>query len=272
MKLNELKNITDNFGTTDKMPVLFAGHGNPMNAIQQNSFTQGWVNSVKDITVPKAVLCISAHWETKGTFVTAMEKPKTIHDFYGFPQELFGVQYPSPGAPEYAKEVQQTVKKADVQLDYDWGLDHGTWSVLIKMFPNADIPVFQMSLDYSKSAQYHYDLAKELAVLRRKGVLIVGSGNIVHNLRMADLRNESAPYDWAIEFDELSKKLIESGEHQRLIEYQKLGSAAQLSIPTPEHYLPMLYAIALQEKGEHISFFNEEIAFRSGSMRSLKIG
>lgn len=271
MKLKELKKITDEFVNTDKMPVFFVGHGNPMNAIQDNSFTRGWANSVKNMPQPKAVLCVSAHWETKGTFVTAMESPKTIHDFYGFPQQLFDMQYPAPGAPEYAREVKRIVEKTDVQLDQDWGLDHGTWSVLVKMFPEANIPVFQLSLDYTKPAQYHYDLAKELAALRKKGVLIVGSGNIVHNLRLADLRNDTNPYEWAVEFDQLSKKLIESHDHKKLIEYENLGVTAQLSIPTPEHYLPMLYALALQEKEEEVSFFNEEIAFRSGSMRSLKI-
>ncbi len=272
MKLKELKKITDRFEETSLMPVLFAGHGNPMNAILDNSFTKGWSNSVKDLKTPKAILCISAHWETKGTFVTAMEKPKTIHDFYGFPKALFDLQYPSPGSPDYAKEVTELVKKTTVKLDYDWGLDHGTWSVLVKMYPKADIPVFQMSLDYSQSAQYHYDLAKELAGLRKKGVLIVGSGNIVHNLRMADLSDKAEPYDWAIEFDATAKKLIDSGDHQKLIDYKKLGNSALLSIPSPEHYLPLLYTLALKEKDEKVSYFNEEIAFRSGSMRSVKIG
>jgi len=272
MKLKELKKITDAFEETTLLPVLFAGHGNPMNAILDNSFTKGWANSVKDLQTPKAILCISAHWETKGTFVTAMEKPKTIHDFYGFPKALFDLQYPSPGSPDYAKEVTEVVKKTTVKLDYDWGLDHGTWSVLVKMYPKADIPVFQMSLDYSQSAQYHYDLAKELSGLRKKGVLIVGSGNIVHNLRMADLSDKAQPYDWAIEFDATAKKLIDSGDHQKLIDYKKLGNSALLSIPSPEHYLPLLYVLALKEKDEKVSYFNEEIAFRSGSMRSVKIG
>ena len=272
MKLSSLKKVADKYGSSDKMPVLFVGHGNPMNAILDNSFTQGWTEITNDLPKPNAILCVSAHWETNGTFVTAMDRPKTIHDFYGFPQKLFDVQYPSPGAPAYAKEVQEVVETTEVKPDHEWGLDHGTWSVLVKMFPQADIPVFQLSLDYSKPAQFHYDLSQELASLRRKGVLIMGSGNIVHNLRMADLRNESNPYDWALEFDALSKNLIERREHKRLIEYQKLGKAAQLSIPTPEHYLPMLYAIALQEQGEEVTFFNEQMAFRSGSMRSFKIG
>lgn len=272
MKMNQLENIAKNFGSSAKMPVMFVGHGNPMNAIQDNSFTRGWANAVKGMPKPTAILVVSAHWETAGTYVTAMDKPKTIHDFYGFPQQLFDVEYPSPGSPEYAKEVQKTVQKTHVDLDYNWGLDHGTWSVLTKMYPGADIPVFQLSIDYRKPAQYHYDLAKELAALREKGVLIIGSGNIVHNLRLADLRNESNPYDWAVEFDNMAKDFIEKGDHKSLIEYEKLGSSAILSIPTPEHYLPMIYTLALQGKGEEVQFFNEEMAFRSGSMRSFRIG
>jgi len=272
MKLNELNKLADNFAPSPKMPVLFVGHGNPMNAISENSFTRGWAESVKNLPNPKAILCVSAHWETKGTFVTAMESPRTIHDFGGFPQELFDVQYPASGSPEYAKEVQKVVEKTEVHLDHEWGLDHGTWSVLVKMFPDANVPVFQLSLDYTKPPQYHYELAQQLSSLRRKGVLIVGSGNIVHNLRMADLRNESNPYDWALEFDALSKELIKKREHSKLINYQALGNAAKLSIPTAEHYLPMLYALALHEKDEELGFFNEEMAFRSGSMRSFKIG
>lgn len=271
MNLEGLSKITDHFASTEKMPVFFVGHGNPMNAIQENSFTKGWAESVKDVPTPKAILCISAHWETKGTFVTAMEKPKTIHDFYGFPQALFDVQYPSPGAPDFAKETKEIITKTTVELDHDWGLDHGTWSVLVKMYPEANIPVYQISLDYTQPAQYHYELAKELSSLRKKGVLIIGSGNIVHNLRMADLRDESNPYDWAIEFDALAKQLILNKEHKKLIDYKNQGAAAMLSIPTPEHYLPLLYALALQDDQEEVSFFNEQMAFRSGSMTSIKI-
>lgn len=271
LKLSELSTITGAFPLSEKMPVFFVGHGSPMNAISENNITRGWAQSVKNIAKPKAILCVSAHWETKGTWVTAMEKPRTIHDFGGFPQALHNMQYNAPGSPEYACMVQETVKKTKVSEDYTWGLDHGTWSILVKMFPNADIPVFQLSLNRNMTPADHYALSKELAPLRRKGVLIVGSGNIVHNLRLADM-SHSAPYDWAIEFDLLSKKLIETKAHQKLIAYRDLGQSAQLSIPTPEHYLPMLYAIALQEKGEEVTFFNEELAFRSGSMRSFRIG
>ena len=253
------------------MPVLFVGHGNPMNAIEENSFTQNWVRVAKSLDHPNAILCISAHWETKGTFVTMMGKPKTIHDFGGFPRELFEVQYPAPGSPEFAKCTQQAVSSTDVMPDFDWGLDHGTWSVLSKMYPKANVPVFQLSIDYSKPPEYHYALGKELKSLRKKGVLIMGSGNIVHNLRYANLNPNAIAYDWAIEFDELSKQLINNREHLRLINYNQLGKAAQLSIPTPEHYLPLLYILGLQEKHEEVEFFNEKMAFSSGSMRSLFI-
>lgn len=271
MKLKTFENISQKFSATDKMPVLFVGHGNPMNAISDNSVTQQWTKLGSNLPVPTAILCISAHWETQGTFVTAMDQPKTIHDFYGFPQALFDVQYPAPGAPEYAQNVKDLVHQTKVGLDHEWGLDHGTWSILVKMFPEANIPVFQLSLDYTKSADYHYQLAKELNALRRKGVLIIGSGNIVHNLRMAQLSGEMPAYDWAIEFDELAKKLILEHDHKALINYKDLGTSANLSIPTPDHYLPLLYSLALQEDNENIEFFNEEMAFRSGSMRSLII-
>jgi 4,5-DOPA dioxygenase extradiol len=271
LKVSDLKKISDDFPATDKMPVMFVGHGNPMNAILDNSITRGWAQSVKHLPAPKAILCVSAHWETQGSWVTAMDHPRTIHDFYGFPKALHEVEYPASGAPQYARLVKDTVKGADVREDYTWGLDHGTWSILSKMYPNANIPVFQLSLNRQFNPDRHYALARELAPLRTKGVLIVGSGNIVHNLRMADLHDDT-PYPWASEFDALSKKLIESQAHDQLINYQKLGTAAQLSIPTPEHYLPLLYTLALQERGDDLKFFNEEMVFRSGSMRSVMIG
>ena len=187
MKPNDLNKLTSEFNSTEPMPVLFLGHGSPMNAIEENEFVQGFRNVGKEIPKPNAVLCISAHWETKGTYVTAMEKPKTIHDFGGFPKELYEVQYPAPGNPELANETKSIVKKTEIGLDVNWGLDHGAWSVIKHMYPNADVPVIEMSLDYSQSPQHHYELAKELAPLRKKGVLIVGSGNMVHNLRMVAL-------------------------------------------------------------------------------------
>lgn len=271
--LKDLKKFSDSLAPVEgKMPVLFVGHGNPMNAIEDNEFSKGWNAMGKALPKPAAILCISAHWETRGTFVTAMQKPQTIHDFGGFPDELFAVQYPAPGKPALAKEVTETIKKTSVGLDEDWGLDHGCWSVLKQMYPLADIPVLQLSLDYTKPAQWHYDLAKELSVLRSQGVLIIGSGNMVHNLGMIDWRNIKGPgYDWAIEANETFKKLISANDHKDLINYNLLGKAAQLSIPTPDHWLPLLYALALKEEKENVSFFNDKTMMGSVSMTSVKI-
>ncbi len=269
--LSSFKKITDELETTgSKMPVLFVGHGNPMNAIESNEFSASWRETGKTLPLPKAILCVSAHWQTQGTKVTAMEKPKTIHDFYGFPQELFDKQYPAPGSPSFAKETQQVVKKTSVELDYEWGLDHGCWSVLSGLFPNADVPVYQLSLDYTKPPEYHYNLSNELFALREKGVLIIGSGNIVHNLGMMQWNNSA--FDWAKEFDELIKKCILSGDHQSVIHYEKFGAAAKLAVPTNEHYLPLLYSLALQDKKDSLSFFAEKTVMGSVSMRSLRIG
>ena len=275
MKLTDLNKITDPLSHTDKMPVLFLGHGSPMNAIEENEFVQGFRKVGKEITKPNAILCISAHWETKGTFVTAMENPRTIHDFGGFPRELFQVQYPAPGNPELAKETQQIVTTTEVGLDDNWGLDHGAWSVIKHMYPNADVPVIQLSLDYRKSPQYHYELARELAALRKKGVLIVGSGNMVHNLRMVawDKLNEvDYAYDWAAEASEKMKKFIQSGDHQSLIQYSQHGRAFNLAIPTPEHYLPLLYSLALADENDEVSLFNDKAVAGSLTMTSVKIG
>ena len=274
MKLNELNKITDQFDKTDKMPVLFLGHGSPMNAIEENEFVQGFRKVSKEIPNPKAVLCISAHWETKGTFITAMEKPETIHDFGGFPKELYEVQYPAPGSPQLAKETKNIIKKTEVGLDEKWGLDHGAWSVIKHLYPNADVPVIQMSLDYTQSPQYHYKLAKELGSLRKKGVLIVGSGNMVHNLRMVDWRrlNEvDYSYDWASEASELMRKYILSGDHKPLINYQSQGKKFNLAVPTPEHYLPLLYTLALKEENEEVNLFNDKALGGSLTMTSVKI-
>lgn len=270
MTLSSFRNEMDALGTSDKMPVLFIGHGSPMNALEDNEFSRAWKSVARQLPVPKAILCVSAHWETKGTKVTAMQMPKTIHDFGGFPQELFDKQYPAPGSPEMAAETKSLIKKTNVELDLEWGLDHGTWSVLAPMFPDAKIPVYQFSLDYTQGPQYHYELAKELAALRRKGVLIIGSGNIVHNLGMMQWSEKS--YDWAIEFDAMAAKFIEEGNHKSLINYKELGRAAQLAIPSNEHYLPMLYTLALQEKNEDAAFFAAKTLMGSISMRSFKIG
>lgn len=275
MKLNELGKMTEGLGSTERLPVLFLGHGSPMNAIEENEFSAGFRKIGSEIARPTAVLCISAHWETQGTFVTAMPNPRTIHDFGGFPKALFDVQYPAPGSPVLAKETQNLVKKTEVGLDEKWGLDHGAWSVIKHLYPDADVPVIQMSLDYRQSAQWHYDLAKELAALRRKGVLIVGSGNMVHNLGEVDWKRLSEvgfAFDWAIEANEKMKASILSGDHSPLINFRSQGRSFDLAIPTPEHYLPLLYALALQEKDEEVSLFNDRAVAGALTMTSVKIG
>jgi 4,5-DOPA dioxygenase extradiol len=272
--MNELNKIKELFNKTEQLPVLFIGHGSPMNATEDNEFSKGWKDIGKTLPKPNAILCISAHWETRGTFVTAMEKPKTIHDFGGFPKELFEVQYPAQGSPELAKEAKSIITKTEVGLDEKWGLDHGCWSVVKHLYPDADIPVIQMSLDYYQTAQYHYDLAKELSSLRKIGVLIIGSGNMVHNLGMVawDKLNDSEyGYDWAIEANDKMKKYIMNGDHQSLIDYQSHGKSFNLAIPTPEHYLPLLYALALKQENEKVSLFNDKAVAGSLTMTSLKI-
>lgn len=272
MKLNDLHAVTGSLKSTDTMPLLFVGHGSPMNAIEQNEFSKGWAAMGRKLPHPQAILCVSAHWETNGTFVTAMEKPETIHDFGGFPDELFAVQYPAPGSPELAQHTKEVVKKAAVELDQQWGLDHGCWSVVKHLYPDADVPVVQLSIDRTKPAQWHYDLARDLAALRRKGVLIIGSGNMVHNLRLIDWRNPGNTYEWAAEMNEGLKQRIARNEHADLIRYQSLGNAAALAIPTPEHYLPMLYALGLKTKSEEVEFFNDKTLMGSISMTSFKVG
>jgi 4,5-DOPA dioxygenase extradiol len=252
------------------MPVLFVGHGSPTNAIEDNEFSRAWADAAESIPRPSAVLCISAHWETNGTLATATERPGTIHDFYGFPRPLYEVSYPASGAPELARLVMETVRGTRVRSDLDRGLDHGAWSVLRRMYPEADIPVVQLSLDRAMAPAFHYELGKELAGLRREGVLIVGSGNIVHNL--GGIVWEDTASDWAVEFDEAVKRLILSGDHGAIVHYPDLGRAARLSVPTNEHLLPLLYVLALQDKGEDIRFFTDKVTLGSISMRSLRIG
>jgi len=274
MKLNSLNKMTEPFSSTEQMPVLFLGHGSPMNAIDENEFVTGFRNIGKEIPKPSAILCVSAHWETRGTFVTAMENPQTIHDFGGFPKALFDVQYSAPGSPELAKETKSIIKKTEVGLDEKWGLDHGAWSVIKHLYPNADIPVIQMSLDYYQTPQFHYELAKELSSLRKKGVLIIGSGNMVHNLRMVawdKLNTDNYGYDWAIDASEKMKKFILSGDHQPLINFQSQGKEFDLAIPTPEHYLPLLYSLALKGENEKVTLFNDKAVGGSLTMTSLKI-
>jgi 4,5-DOPA dioxygenase extradiol len=274
MKLNDLNKMTGTDNSTEKMPVLFLGHGSPMNALEENEFVAGFRKAGREIPHPKAILCISAHWETRGTHVTAMEKPTTIHDFGGFPKELFDVQYPAPGSPELAKETKDIVTKTDIGLDQKWGLDHGAWSVIKHMFPDADVPVVQMSLDYYQTTEYHYELAKELSMLRNRGILILGSGNMVHNLQLAAwdrLNDDEYGYDWALEANEKMKELMLNGNHQKLINYLCLGNAFRLAIPTPEHYLPLLYVLAMQGKNEVVHLFNDKTIAGSLSMTSVKI-
>jgi 4,5-DOPA dioxygenase extradiol len=274
--LGAFKNSTKIWKEQDeKMPVLFVGHGSPMNAIEDNEFTRGWKNMLMYVPKPKAILMVSAHWETQGTFVTAMEKPQTIHDFGGFPQKLFDVSYPAKGSSWLAAETKQAISTTPVGLDTAWGLDHGAWSVLKHLYPDAEVPVVQLSLDYTKDAQYHYDLAKQLQDLRKKGVLIIGSGNMVHNFQYAQFRgdfNAHFGHDWAIEANESFKKLISENNYKDLIGFKKYSTALRLSAPTPDHYLPMLYSIALRETHEKVDFFNDAVVGGSFSMTSLKIG
>ncbi len=261
--------------STSRMPVLFVGHGSPMYAIEENEFVHTWRKLGDELPHPNAIIAVSAHWETRGTQVTAMQHPPTIHDFGGFPQELYQVQYPALGNPELAKETIGSITATQIFADEKWGLDHGTWSVIRRMYPKADIPIIQMSLDYHKSPKEHYELAKELASFRDKGVMIVGSGNIVHNLRQVAWDrpdDEEYGHDWAIEANDLVKKLIFENNHQALIDYMSLGRAVQLAVPTPDHFLPLLYALALKHENEEVSFFNDKAVMGSLTMTSLKIG
>lgn len=275
MNLNDLTNISAHFANSPKMPVLFLGHGSPMNAIEENQFVQGFRNISREIPTPNAILCISAHWFTNGTKVTAMDMPPTIHDFGGFPDELFAVQYPAAGSPELAKQTTSLLLPAEVQEDHSWGLDHGAWSVIRHLYPEADIPVVQMSIDYTKPPEYHFELAARLQKLREKGILIIGSGNIVHNLRLIDWQNINtigAGWDWAIEAREMTNNWILDGNFRNLIEYQRHGAALQAAIPSADHYLPLIYSLGLKNKSDDISLFNDELIGGSLSMTSVRIG
>lgn len=276
MSLHNFKNWTDSLTEEDvKHPVLFIGHGSPMNGIEDNEFSQTWAKMGQEIAKPKAVLVISAHWLTRGTHVTAMEEPRTIHDFGGFPQALFDIQYPAKGSPDLAAATAKLITSTDVGLDHDWGLDHGTWTVVRHMYPDADIPVLQLSIDYGRPPEYHYNLAKEISALRKKGVLIIGSGNMVHNLRMLDWRKLNEPdygFDWAIEMNNIFKEKINDGNHKALIDYENLNKAAKLAIPTPDHYYPLLYTLGLQDNKDTLSFFNDRMVGGSLNMTSVRIG
>ena len=253
-----------------KMPALFVGHGSPTNAIEDNEFSRSWADMGRAIPAPTAILCVSAHWETAGTFVTAMESPETIHDFYGFPRALYEMRYPAPGSPSLAESVRDIVRITEVRRTDDRGLDHGAWSVLCRMYPAAAIPVVQLSLDRTKDAAFHYALGRDLRTLRSRGVLILGSGNIVHNLGL--IRWRDTAYDWAAEFDETMKGLILSRDHEAIVRYDRRGRTAQLSVPTNEHFLPLLYVLGLQEDDDPVCFFAEKVTLGSISMRSLRIG
>jgi len=276
MELNELDKIADTLGDSVKMPVLFIGHGSPMNAIESNSFTQMLKRNgelIKAKYQPKAVLVVSAHWLTNGTFVNNVARPQTIHDFGGFPQALFDMQYPAPGAPELAKEVAM-LSEAIIETD-DWGLDHGAWTVLHHLFPEADIPSFELSIDYYRPMEYHLELADQLKKLRQKGVLIIGSGNIVHNLRMSMgkmQQNDKNPYEWATEFDYWVKNNLEKGDYSALANYSTTGQAGLLSVPTPDHYIPILYTVGLADKQDPIKQLHEEVYYGGLSMRTFQVG
>jgi 4,5-DOPA dioxygenase extradiol len=271
--LSALARWSDGLGEEDvKMPVLFIGHGSPMNGIEDNAFSQYWKALAARMPVPKAVLCVSAHWLTKGTAIIAMAQPRTIHDFGGFPKALFEVQYPAPGDPALATLTRELVKKTEVHLDHEWGLDHGCWTIVRHMYPNAQIPVLQLSIDYHKPAEYHYALAAELQELRKKGVLIMGSGNMVHNLRMAAFDKIQEPdygYDWAIEMNEFFKQKIADGDHKTLLQWETMHKAAKLAIPTPDHYYPLLYTLGLQNTKDKVSFFNDQMVAGSLNMTSV---
>jgi 4,5-DOPA dioxygenase extradiol len=254
-----------------RMPVVFFGHGSPMNTLERNLYTETWRRLGESIPKPKAILCVSAHWYTEGTAVTAMSEPKTIHDFYGFPQALFDVQYLAPGDPQLASRVRGLLGPTHVSMDQSWGLDHGTWSVLKHAYPGAEIPVVQLSIDGTQPPQFHYETGRRLAPLRDEGVLVAGSGNVVHNLRLMK-RAGGAPFDWAVRFNEKIREALASRDHRALVDFEKLGEDARLSVPTPEHYLPLLYIAALQRKDEEVSFAVDGYEMGSLSMLTAVTG
>lgn len=274
--LSAFKEFTNDLpGQEQLMPVLFVGHGSPMNGIEDSEFSRRWTQMAREIPTPRAVLVVSAHWFTRGTHITAMDFPETIHDFGGFPQALFDVQYPAPGNPALAKETATLIRSAHVEFDHDWGLDHGTWTIVRHMYPEAIIPVLQLSIDFTKGPQHHYEMAKELYALRKKGVLIIGSGNMVHNLGLVawnKLNDPGYAYDWALKMNDTFKALIQDGDHKALVNYSSLGKEALLAIPTPEHYLPLMYTLGLKGSKDAVSFFNDKVVGGSLTMTSVKFG
>ncbi|EMY70334.1 4,5-DOPA dioxygenase extradiol [Leptospira vanthielii] len=274
MNQTETKENLSVFPSSDTiMPSYFLGHGSPMNAIEENEFVDGLRYLANTIPKPKAILCISAHWVTDGTFVTAMENPPTIHDFGGFPKALFDVQYPAPGSPELAKLIQSMVKSQNVKLDYEWGLDHGAWSVIKHIYPKADIPIVQLSMDYKSSSEQHFQLAKELTPLRNQGILIIASGNIVHNLRMVawDRLNEVYGFDWALNVNQKVKDWINKEDYESLIQIRNHGKEFEWAIPTAEHYLPLLYILGAKLSSDSVSFFNDKPVAGALTMTSVKL-
>ncbi len=277
MTLVDLKSFGDELKSTSRLPVLFVGHGNPMNALYDNSFTRSLNivgGEIKNEYKINAILVISAHWLTNGTFVNVNENPEIIYDFSGFPDELYQVKYPATGSPLYAAETLKL--NSNIVTSSDWGIDHGSWTILKHLFPQADIPVFQLSIDYYKPLQYHFDLAAQLKSLREKGVLIIGSGNIVHNLRLSfqtiRTHGEEFALDWAIEFDAWIKSKIDTREFNSIINYESAGEIGKLSVPTVDHYVPMIYSLAIAEKSESIIYTHEEVTFGAMSMRCFRIG
>jgi 4,5-DOPA dioxygenase extradiol len=273
--MNAIEQIQSILKPSPRMPVLFVGHGNPMNAIEDNQFVHGFEKITEDIPEPQAILCISAHWYTKGSYVTAVEQPKTIHDFYGFPPIMYEQNYPAPGHPQLATTTKELLAPDPVLLDHEWGFDHGTWTILKHMYPAADIPVIQLSIDYSKPPEFHFNLGKQLAKLREFGVLVIGSGNIIHNLVMVDFGKmdiDNYGFDWALEAREIFNQHILNGDFNPLINYKGLGTAIQLAVPTPDHYLPLLYNLGLKGQNESIGLFNDKLLAGSLSMTSVIIG
>lgn len=273
MTINDLHKSVSSQQDTPIMPILFIGHGSPMNAIEDNEFSKMWTELGSSLPIPRAIVCISAHWETRGTFVTTEKQPKTIHDFSGFPRELYLQKYQSPGAPLLAQDVIDNIKTTHIEGENKWGLDHGTWTILKYTYPQASIPVIQISIDHYKNLQWHYDLGKELAFLRTKGVLVIGSGNMIHNLRMmrivGDDFNAEYGYDWAFDINNIIKNNLIEGNVKSLINYHSLHKDASLAIPTPEHYIPMLYILGMKSKNERIRIFNDKVIAASLNMTSF---
>lgn len=257
--------------TQSRMPAVFVGHGSPMNALEKNRYSEAWRAAARSMPRPKAVLAISAHWYTRGTAVTAMASPRTIHDFAGFPNELFAVRYRAPGDPHLSARVRDLLAPVDVQLDGSWGLDHGSWSILVHMFPDADVPIVQLSIDATKPGAYHHELGRRLAFLRDEGILILGSGNVVHNLRTARWGEGAEPYPWAVRFNDAVRDSLQRGDHAALIDYPRLGEAAHLSVPTPEHYLPLLYVAGSRQEGDTSTLLVDGIELGSISMLSFAL-